>query len=104
MKKSIVAVSVACSLVALPSAAEPFLFNTGSPDGKVATASRPSTGGVTEIESADDFVLSSNTAISTAAFTGLVSSVSNVGQLRVEITARFHRARTILAAPLVRLF
>ena len=84
MKRTFVAISVACSLVALPSAAEPFFFSTGSPDGRMATASRPSTG-VAEIESADDFVLSSSTAISSATFTGLVGSASNVGQVRVEI-------------------
>lgn len=85
MKKIFAAISVVCSLVALPTAAEPFFFNTGSPDGRMATASRPSTGGVQEIESADDFVVGSNTAISSATFTGLVSSASNVGQVRVEI-------------------
>jgi hypothetical protein len=42
---------------AMPAAADPFFFSTGTPDGKIATASRPSTGAPFEIESADDFVL-----------------------------------------------
>ncbi len=75
-------------LAAAPSAiAEPFFFSTGVPDGKMGTASRPG-GGAIEIESADDFVLSSATSITGATFTGLLpvgSSLSNVTQVVVEI-------------------
>jgi len=49
----------------------PFFFSTGDPDGKMATASRPGLG-TFEIESADDFILTSNTAITSATFTGLI--------------------------------
>jgi PEP-CTERM motif len=34
------------------------IVNTGDPDGKIATGSRPSSAGKIEIESADDFILS----------------------------------------------
>jgi len=68
--------SVACSLMALLwagcSFADPFLFSTGNPDGKIATASRPSSPGKIEIESADDFVLTHNTLLTSATFTGLI--------------------------------
>ena len=37
-------------LIATPAAAQPFFFSTGLPDGKMATASRPSSAGKIEIE------------------------------------------------------
>ena len=73
----------------LPSA---FTFSTGSPDGKMATASRPASLGKIEIESADDFILSSETDISQATFTGLLPagfSASDITGVRVEIYAVF---------------
>ena len=39
------------------------VVNTGNPDGLMATASQPSSAGKPEIESADDFILSQDTAI-----------------------------------------
>jgi hypothetical protein len=54
----------------------------------MATASRPGSPGVLEIESADDFVLTSSTNLTSATFTGLLptgASLSDVTQVRVEI-------------------
>jgi hypothetical protein len=53
----------------------------------MTTASRPSSAGKIEIESADDFILSSGTAITSATFTGLLTgaSTSDIGEVRVEI-------------------
>jgi hypothetical protein len=62
-----------------------FSFSTGNPDGLVGTASRPSAAGLFEIESADDFILSSNTLVNGASFTGLLPSSTNVNQVVVEI-------------------
>jgi hypothetical protein len=66
-----------------------FFFSTGDPTDQMATASRPSNSasGKIEIESADDFVLSSQTRIESATFTGLLvgASVSDVSQVVVEI-------------------
>ena len=59
-----------------------FLVNTGSPDGKMAMASRPSS---TEIEAADDFVLSCPTSIERASFFGLLPADANATQVVVEI-------------------
>ena len=61
------------ALFALPAAAGTTFFSTGNPDGKIATASRPSSDGKFEIESADDFVLTHSTSITDATFTGLIS-------------------------------
>jgi hypothetical protein len=68
-----VSVAVIGLLPAAAAAAEtPFSFSTGDPDGKMATAARPDTGGKFEIESADDFILDAMTAITGASFTGLL--------------------------------
>jgi len=72
-----------------PANAVPFFFNSGSPDGLMATASRPSSAGKIEIETADDFVVSGGTLkLTSATFQGLLpigSQLSNVTQVVVEI-------------------
>ena len=63
-----------------------FNFSTGLPDGKVATISEPPNphNSQVEFESADDFVLNTETVIDRASFTGLLTGgatpkdVSNV--------------------------
>jgi hypothetical protein len=70
--------------------AESFFFSTGDTDGKMATASRPgnTANNITEIEAADDFVLTKSTSITSASFTGLLiggASLTNVGNVVVEI-------------------
>jgi hypothetical protein len=77
-------------LTAAPAAADPFFFSTGTPDGKIATASRPDTAPSgqpsNEIESADDFALTSETKITSATFTGLVTGTTpTIGQVVVQI-------------------
>jgi hypothetical protein len=71
-------------LTLAPSAiADPFIFSTGTPDGQMATASR--LGGAFEIETADDFVLTSSTSLSSATFTGLIPTGSSVLSVAIEI-------------------
>jgi len=79
-------------LTPLPAAADPFFFSTGNPDGRIATATRPDTAvspaPSNEIESADDFVLTSPTSIQSATFTGLLAggaTTTNIGQVVVQI-------------------
>jgi PEP-CTERM motif len=75
-------------LTTMPAAATPFFFSTGDPDAKMATASRPSSAGKFEIESADDFGLVAPTKITSGTFTGLLTggaTVADIGQVRVEI-------------------
>src|SRR5262249_17408442 len=75
-------------LTALPAAATPFSFNTGAVTTLMASASRPDTASAgqpsNEIESADDFVLTSPTSITSATFTGLVTGAT-IGKVVVEI-------------------
>ena len=68
-------------------AGAPFFFSTGDPDGKIATASRPGIISPFEIESADDFVLTQNTVITSATFTGLLvgATVADINNVVVEI-------------------
>jgi hypothetical protein len=85
-----IAISVALMslLPAVAVAETPFSFDTGAPDGKMATATRPDAGGGFEIESADDFVLTTTTRIDSATFTGLLPAgapLSDVGDVVVEI-------------------
>src|SRR5512140_901190 len=64
-------------------AATLFHFSTGNPDGKMATATRPEGGEAFEIESADDFILPTDTSITHATFRGLLPSgspLSNITQ------------------------
>lgn len=77
--------SVLAALLAGPAAADPFFFSTGNPDGQMAADSRPSTAGKFEIETGDDFLLTSETAINSATFIGLLSGGSTIGEVRVEI-------------------
>lgn len=63
-----------------------FLVDTGTPDGKMAMASRTSSAGKIEIEAADDFLLPCATTIESASFTGLLPAAEvTVEQVVVEI-------------------
>ncbi len=75
-------------LAASPARADPYAFSTGSPDGVIATASRPASGGKTGVETADDFVLAQTTSLTGASFTGLLTSgatLLDIGAVSVEI-------------------
>ena len=76
---------VVAALLAVPAVADSLLFSTGDPDGKMAAASRPDSVGKFEIETGDDFVLTTKTSISSATFTGLLTGSGSVGEVRVEI-------------------
>ena len=79
---------VAVSLMSASFAhATPF-FSTGNPDGRIGMASRPASTGMFEIEAADDFILSQQTKITNATFTGLLTggaTASDIGAVSVEI-------------------
>ena len=73
--KSRLLISAIClsSLVAvIPANGASFTFSTGNPDGLMAAASRPMSAGKFEVETADDFVLTNPTSITSATFTGLI--------------------------------
>ncbi len=78
----------AAGIQAAPARAASFFFSTGNPDGKIATGSRPESAGKVEIETGDDFILSSPTDIQQATFTGLLTNgaqISDITQVVNEI-------------------
>ena len=79
------AVCLSCLTAAVPATADTLLFSTGNPDGLLGSASRPSTVGRAEVESADDFLFTSSTQITSATFTGLIPTASSVSRVVVEI-------------------
>jgi hypothetical protein len=86
------AVLIVSTLLTAPALAGSFFFSTGNPDGKVATGSRPGSPGLLEIESADDFVLTEATKLTSATFTGLLptnASLQDILDVRIEIYRDF---------------
>ena len=54
-RTGIAALTFGVMVMPLPAAADAFMFSTGSPDGRIATLSRPNLGpGLIETETADD--------------------------------------------------
>ena len=79
--------SAGCWL-ATPAQADPFFFSTGNPDGLIATLSRPASPGKLETETADDFVTTAPTVITSATFTGLLvggATPANVNNVEIEL-------------------
>ncbi len=73
---------------AVPVKADSAVINTGNPDGLMATASQPSSAGKLEFETADDFILSQNTAITGGTFIGLLPTT---GASVLGVTIEFYR-------------
>jgi hypothetical protein len=75
-------------LPATPAAADTFFFSTGNPDGKIATLSRTASPGKLETETADDFVTTAKTDITSATFTGLFvggATPANIKDVEIEL-------------------
>jgi len=84
------------ALIAGPAFADGISFTTGAPNGAMAVASRPDTGGQLEIEAADDFLLSTQASLTGATFTGLVPTGANILQVVVEIYRVFPNDSNVL--------
>jgi hypothetical protein len=65
--------------------AETVLYNNDIADGKIATLSRPGLGGLSERETADDFLLRSPSRITGGSFTGLLPAGATINDINVEI-------------------
>jgi hypothetical protein len=76
MKRTCISLGLALVAIAVGpaprAAADHFFFSTGDPDGKIATLSRIASPGKFETETADDFVTTKPTEITSASFTGLL--------------------------------
>ena len=93
MKLLLVAAAVTAGVwLVTPAWADPFLFNTGSPDGLLGALSQPANSGTLETETADDFILTETTSIAQATITGLIPSgtpLANVSNVEIEVYHRF---------------
>jgi len=88
MKLSFTAAVLIFFGVCIPLAADSFFFSTGSPDGKIATLSRMASPGKIETETADDFVTTKETVITSATFTGLLvggATAADISDVEVEL-------------------
>lgn len=88
MKKLTLIVLLAAGITSTRAIAAPgdaFSFSTGTPDGRMAAASRVDSPGKFEIEAADDFIASTSLNITSATFTGLLPTGASIGQVQVEI-------------------
>ena len=70
-RTGIAVLTFAAVVMPLPAMADGFFFSTGSPDGRIATTSQPSSSPGGETETGDDFALTQQTSITSASFTGL---------------------------------
>src|SRR5262249_48945839 len=87
-RTAIAAFTLAAVVIPFPAMADAFVFSTGNPDGLMATATRPESAGKFEIETGDDFVLTQQTMLTGAAFTGLIplgASTSDIKNVVVEV-------------------
>jgi hypothetical protein len=85
VRRGIAALTLVAMMIPLPAMADSFVFSTGLPDGKIATATRPSGPAGGEIETGDDFALTQQTSITQAAFTGLIPAGANVTNVITEV-------------------
>jgi hypothetical protein len=89
------AAGLAATALATSASAAAFSFSTGSPDGRIATLSRPAGPGL-ETETADDFVLGGATQLTSATFTGLLpTNGASVTGVTVEIYRTFPNDSTV---------
>src|SRR5262249_40612479 len=84
-RAGIAALAFAAVVMPLPAAADSFFFSTGNPDGLMATTTRPSGPAIQETETGDDFVLTQQTSITSATFTGLIPSTASITGVVVEM-------------------
>jgi hypothetical protein len=90
MRVGLTALALALAVCfAIPAWADSFSFSTGSPEGKLGALSRPAGSQGLETETADDFVLTQPTVISSATMHGLLipagTPVSSLTRVEVEI-------------------
>jgi hypothetical protein len=85
-EKLSVSVLVLGLLPSAPVMAEPFLFTTEPATNFIASATRPASAGKFEIETGDDFALTSETVITGATFAGLLTGAApTIGEVVVEV-------------------
>ena len=90
MKHLLVAAAVTAGVwLATTAWADPFLFDSGDPDGLVGALSQPAGSEKFETETADDFILTETTSIAQATISGLIvpsgTPLASIGNVEVEV-------------------
>jgi hypothetical protein len=88
MHRCLVIAAVFLSWFSTGSLTASIIFSTGSPDGKIATLSRPAGTGLLETETADDFILGQPAMVTGATFVGLLPigpMLSSVTDVEIEL-------------------
>ena len=67
------------------------IYDNLTPNNQMAVATRPATGGQFEIEAGDDFILASQTSISSATFVGLLVPTAGATPTITDIVAEMYR-------------
>ena len=101
MKRPAPIAAILSALICATAWSSSVLIDTGSPDGKMAAASRPSPAGGIEIEAADDFLVPCATTIESATFTGLVPADATAEEVVVEIYRVFPQDSDSIRTPAV---
>jgi len=75
--------------LAAPVWADPFVFSTGNPDGRLGALTQPASPGKIQTEAADDFVLTEATVINRATITGIIrplgTPLASITAVEVEV-------------------
>ncbi len=88
MHRCLVIAAVFLSWFSTGSLTASIIFSTGSPDGKIATLSRPAGTGLLETETADDFILGQPALVTDATFVGLLPTgalLSSITDVEIEL-------------------
>lgn len=87
--RSITMLSLGCLAVSTASGAE--LYNNLTPNNSMAVASRPGSAGGFEIEAGDDFILGSQTSLTSASFIGLIVNPTGGATTISEVDTEIYR-------------
>jgi len=100
MKKLILLVLFSASFIAARINGQTFTHSNDFPNDLIGTASRQDSAGKIEIESADDFLITSNpTRITDVTFTGLIPANATINDVRVEIYRVFPNDSNTVRTP-----
>jgi len=88
--RSLTMLSLGCLAVTTAAGAE--LYNNLTPNNSMAVATRPDSAGAFEIEAGDDFILGTQTSLTSASFIGLIVNPSGGATTISDVTTEIYRA------------
>jgi len=87
--RSLTMLSLGCLVVTTAAGAE--LYNNLTPNNSMAVATRPDSAGAFEIEAGDDFILGTQTSLTSASFIGLIVNSSGGATTISDVTTEIYR-------------